>query len=143
MGAAKDCPSIGADKLLVQHLAQHRGEAARAREVVRQGLGLRRRVVDGASRLVDHGLFSFREPPKHADFWSQYGHNAQYRYASYLYINIRGVSVMIHRNMLFDLVVCPHNPLVLGSNPGGPTTKCKPPPRNLDGGFFHARCLAV
>ena len=60
MGAAKDCPSIGADKLLVQHLAQHRGEAARAREVVRQGLGLRRRVMDGASRLVGHSGFSFR-----------------------------------------------------------------------------------
>ena len=60
MGAARDCPSIGADKLLVQHLAQHRGEAARVREVVRQGLGLRRRVVDGASRLVGHGGFSFR-----------------------------------------------------------------------------------
>ena len=60
MGAAKDCPSIGADKLLVQHLAQHRGEAARVREVVCQGLGLRRRVVDGASRLVGHSGFSFR-----------------------------------------------------------------------------------
>ena len=46
--------------LLVQHLAQHRGEAARVREVVCQGLGLRRRVVGGASRLVGHSGFSFR-----------------------------------------------------------------------------------
>lgn len=53
-------PLDRAAKLLVQHLAQHRGEAARVREVVCQGLGLRRRVVDGASRLVGHSGFSFR-----------------------------------------------------------------------------------
>ena len=72
MGAAKDCPSIGADKLLVQHLAQHRGEAARVREVVCQGLGLRRRVVDGASRLVGHSGFSFRIAAESCRF---VGHN--------------------------------------------------------------------
>ena len=50
-------PLDRAADLLVQHLAQHQGEAARVREVVCQGLGPRCRVVDGASRLVDHSGF--------------------------------------------------------------------------------------
>ena len=65
-------PLDRASDLLVQHLAQHQGEAARVREVVRQGLGLRRRVVDGASRLVGHSGFSFRVAAEACRF---VGHN--------------------------------------------------------------------
>lgn len=71
-GCRKGLPLDRAADLLFQHLAQHRGEAARAREVVRQGLGLRRRVMDGASRLVGHSGFSFRVAAESCRF---VGHN--------------------------------------------------------------------
>ena len=68
----KGLPLDRASDLLVQHLAQRQGEAARVREVLRQGLGLRRRVVGGASRLVGHSGFSFRVAAESCRF---VGHN--------------------------------------------------------------------